>query len=70
MDIMEYIKKCNKCGESQIYKTKSNYNRAIKNDTLCKKCNKKKADKLDFSHPKTKILLQKLLNNLIDNNLE
>jgi len=38
---MEYIKKCKKCGESQIYKTKSNYNRAIKNDTLCKSCNNK-----------------------------
>lgn len=38
---MIYTKKCKICGKEQTYKSKYNYNRAVKNDTLCKKCNNK-----------------------------
>lgn len=36
-----YIKYCSGCGSNQEYKSKGNYNRAVRNNTLCKKCSNK-----------------------------
>ena len=36
-----YIKYCSSCGSKQEYKSKGNYNRAVRNNTLCKPCSNK-----------------------------
>ena len=70
---MKYTKLCGKCQSIQTYSRLGNYNRAVKNDTLCKKCSNKEVsdktrEKLSKSlsgKPKSKESVEKMKNSLI-----
>lgn len=71
---MDYSKVCHKCGTQQFYSRLGNYNRAIKNNTLCKACNNKevsfetrqKMSKSSIGKPKSKDHIQKMTNSMIE----
>jgi hypothetical protein len=70
---MKYTKLCSRCQSIQTYSNFGNYNRAVKNDTLCKKCNnrevsletKQKISKSSIGKPKSKDAVEKMKNSLI-----
>jgi hypothetical protein len=71
---MKYNKQCSKCQSIQLYSNSGNYNRAIKNNTLCKKCNgknvseetRKKLSESALGKPKAKEATTKMRNSLIN----
>jgi hypothetical protein len=71
---MKYTKLCNKCQSIQTYSNFGNYNRAVKNNTLCRKCNNKevsletrqKISKSSIGKPKSKEAVEKMKNTLIE----
>lgn len=71
---MNYNKLCNKCGVQQTYSRLGNYNRAIKNNTLCRACRnkevswetKEKMSRSSIGKPKTKEHTEKMKNSLTE----
>jgi hypothetical protein len=71
---MKYTKNCFNCQSIQTYSNLGNYNRAVKNNTFCKKCNAKnvsvetrlKISKATSGKPKSKEATEKMKNSLIN----
>jgi hypothetical protein len=71
---MKYTKVCKKCKCVQTYNGLGNYNRAVKNDTLCRNCNnkevslktKEKISKALKGKPKAIQSVEKMKNSLIE----
>lgn len=70
---MKYTKICPICDSPQNYLNLGNYNRAVKNNTLCKKCNaknmtdetKQKISKSSIGKPKSKEATEKMKSSLV-----